>query len=52
MPLSPGSEILINTMLAALFAYIKAQGKSEEEAKALMEAKVAQIETLKDLPVD
>lgn len=50
--MSPGSDLLINTVLAALFAFIKAQGNSEEEAKALMEAKVAQIEELKDLPVD
>jgi hypothetical protein len=50
--MSPGSDLLINTVLAALFAFIKTQGKSEEEAKALMEAKVAQIEELKDLPVD
>lgn len=50
--MSPGSELLVNQLLIVIFAFIKAQGKTEEEAKALMYEKVAQIEELKDLPVD
>ena len=42
----------INAILAAIFAILKAQGLSEEEAKAKMQAKVAQIEALPPLPVD
>lgn len=43
---------LINGGLAMLFAILKASGLSEEEAKAALQAKVATIETLPQLPMD
>jgi hypothetical protein len=50
--MDPKIDMLINSVLALIFAVIKAQGLSEEQAKAEMEAKVSQIENLTPLPVD
>jgi len=45
-------DIGSNFVLSLLFAYMKAQGLSEEEAKAQLTLKVAQIEALPPLPMD
>lgn len=50
--MNPAVHMLINGILSAIFAVMKAQGLSEEEAKAVLAAKVAQIEQLPPLPMD
>ena len=45
-------DMLINGILSVIFAVMKAQGLSEEEAKAALAAKVAQVEALPPLPMD
>ena len=46
------TDIILNGVLSALFAYLKAQGMAAEEAKTALAAKVAQIEALPPLPMD
>jgi len=45
-------DMIANALIALVFAILKAQGLSEEEAKAKMQAKVAQVEQLPQLPMD
>lgn len=46
------TDILINGVLSIIFAVMKAQGLSEEEAKTKLWEKVDQIEKLPQLPMD
>jgi len=50
--MNPITDMWINGILSAIFAIMKAQGMAEEEAKAALTVKVAQIETLPPLPMD
>lgn len=50
--MNPIADMAVNMVLSAIFTYIKAQGLSEEEAKAALAAKIAQIEALPPLPMD
>ncbi len=45
-------DLLINTIIAGVFAYLKADGLSAEEAKTKMWEKVDQVEQLPQLPMD
>ena len=50
--MNPAVDMLINGILSAIFAVMKAQGMAAEEAKTALAAKVAQIEALPPLPMD
>ena len=50
--MNPAVDMMINAVLAAIFAVMKAQGLSEEEAKEALAAKVAHVESLPPLPMD
>jgi hypothetical protein len=52
MPLNPATDMLVNAVIIAIFAAMKASGMSEEEAKAKFQEKVAQVEQLPQLPMD
>jgi len=49
--MTPEMNIAINLALSGIFAIMKASGMAEEEAKAQLQAKVAQIESLNPLPM-
>jgi len=46
------ADLLVNALIAGVFAYLKAQGLSAEEAKTKMWEKVDQVEQLPQLPMD
>ena len=50
--MNPIVDMAVNVILSALFAFMKAQGLSEEEAKTKLWEKVDQIEKLPPLPMD
>ena len=50
--MNPKEDMAINAILAVVFAIMKAWGLSEEEAKAALAAKVAQVAALPQLPMD
>lgn len=50
--MNPIADMAVNVILSAIFAYMKAQGLSEEEAKLKLWEKVDQIEALPPLPMD
>ena len=52
MPIPMGVDLAINAIIAGVYAIMKAQGLSEEEARVALAAKVAQIESLPPLPMD
>jgi len=45
-------DMIANALIGLVFAIMKAQGLSVEEAKAKMQAKVAQVESLPPLPMN
>lgn len=50
--MNPIADMAVNVILSAIFAFMKAQGLSEEEAKTKLWEKVDQIEKLPPLPMD
>lgn len=50
--MNPIADMAVNVILSAIFAFMKAQGLSEEEAKLKLMEKVDQIEKLPPLPMD
>ena len=50
--MNPAQDALINAILAAILALMKVWGMAEEEAKAALTLKIAEIKGLSPLPMN